>query len=289
MSEEKKDGGTTTQEKKPKEWEWETPHGLVRLSQDIVRRYFCQDATEPEVMHFLAVCKYHKINPWLKEAYLIKYDKTKAAQIVVGKDFYNRRAQEFPSYKGHAAGIILQAKDPNGRVLIERRPGAFHTEEEKLLGGWAKVFRGDLEEPVEIEVEVGEYVQTRADGSVTRFWKEKPATMIRKVALSQAWREAFPKEFAGTLDEAEMMGKESITIDMPKSNAEEESSARPASADSGVEDAATTPADDISLEQEARAREQAESRQDAPKAEPPKTSRARAGELLVIQARKTGE
>ncbi len=202
-------------------WEWETPHGLVKLSLDLVRRYFCADATEPEVMHFLAVCKYHKINPWLREAYLIKYDRTKPAQIVVGKDFYNRRAQEFPTYKGHAAGIILQVKDPQGKVSIERRSGAFHTGEETLLGGWARVVRSDLDEPVEIEVQLKEYDKDQA------LWKTMKATLIRKVALSQCWREAYPKEFARSLDEAEVTATDAMTIDMPMSNAQAESSARP--------------------------------------------------------------
>ena len=256
------------------------------MSVDTVRRYFCPDATEPEVMHFLAVCKYHKINPWLKEAYLIKYGQSDPATIVVGKDFYNRRAQDFPTYKGHAAGIILQVKDANGKLLIQRRPGAFHTDDEKLLGGWAKVYRSDREDAIEIEVEVGEYIQTRKDGSVTRFWKDKPATMIRKVALSQGWREAFPGEFQGTLDEAEVAGKEALTIEMPKSNTEAQATGSPAAPLTQPvkvegKESPEAPTGDVSAPTEAKP--------EVPTATPTKTPRVLAGQLLRAHAQKTGE
>jgi len=283
MSDEKANGTTATQERKTtavREFEWETPHGVVKFAGlETVRRYFCPLATDLEAVHFLSVCRYHKINPWLKEAYLIKYDETLPAQIVVGKDFYNRRAQSFPTYKGHAAGIILQVKDAAGKLSIERRAGAFHTAEETLLGGWGKVWRGDLEHPVEIEVQLKEYDKHMAN------WKTMPATMIRKVAISQAWREAYPTEFAGLLDEAEIPAAP-MTIEMPKTNAEakaDESSARQAGGDGapahpGVEGAAATPAGDVPPPI-------------APKREAPstKTPRVLAGELLRAQAQKSGE
>ena len=37
----------------------------------------------------------------------------------------------------------------------------------------------------------------KGDGSANSMWSGKPATMIRKVALSQALREAFPDSYSG--------------------------------------------------------------------------------------------
>ena len=45
---------------------------------------------------------------------------------------------------------------------------------------------------------LAEYDQKRS------LWLSKPATMIRKVALVQALREAYPGEFGGIYDGAEM-------------------------------------------------------------------------------------
>lgn len=42
-----------------------------------------------------------------------------------------------------------------------------------------------------------EYAGRKKDGSLNGQWSKKPATMIRKVALVQALREAFPKTFGG--------------------------------------------------------------------------------------------
>jgi phage recombination protein Bet len=238
-------------------------------------------ANEQEIMHFLAVAKYHRLNPWLREAYLIKYAQNQAAQIVVGKDFYNRRAQEFPTYKGHAAGIILQVNSSDGKIVIERRTGAFHTDGETLLGGWAKIHRSDLVEPIEIEVQLREYDKQQAN------WKSMPSTMIRKVALSQAWREAFPKEFEGLYDEAEVADKQPLTIDMPQSNAqaregtsEPEGPEEKAEANGVQPDDPQPPTPDAALEAEARAREQAE----AP-AEKPKNIREQVWEALKEKAK----
>ena len=45
--------------------------------------------------------------------------------------------------------------------------------------------------PFIVEVAYSEYVQTTSRGDITKFWKEKPKTMIKKVAESQALRKAF--------------------------------------------------------------------------------------------------
>ena len=43
-------------------------------------------------------------------------------------------------------------------------------------------------------------------------WKSKPATMIRKVAVVQALREAFPEDFGGLYSEEELSQAESVSI-----------------------------------------------------------------------------
>lgn len=69
--------------------------------------------------------------------------------------------------------------------------------EEKIIGGWAEVWRNDRAHSTRIEVSYDEYVGLKKDGTPNRQWAAKPATMIRKVALAQALREAFPSALGG--------------------------------------------------------------------------------------------
>lgn len=75
---------------------------------------------------------------------------------------------------------------------------------EQLVGGWCKVFIQGYENPMFDEVGFSEYAGKRNDGSLNQQWATKPGTMIRKVAVVHALREAFPDEFSGLYDAAEM-------------------------------------------------------------------------------------
>jgi hypothetical protein len=94
-------------------------------------------------------------------------------------------------------------KDSTGK--LEFREGSLIVEEEesKLVGGWAKVYRKDRARPFYVAVNIKECQKYTREGKPTRFWREMPATMVRKVALSRALREAFPSRLGGMLTEAE--------------------------------------------------------------------------------------
>jgi len=174
----------------------------VEITFDDVHNYLCPDASKQEIALFLKVCQSEGLNPFAREIYLIKYDKTKAASIVISSDAYLKAAENSEDFNGCEAGIIL--KDTAGK--LEFREGSFLLPEEdiKLAGGWAKVFRKDREKPFYAAVNIAEYRKYTRAGETTRFWSEMPATMVRKVALAHALREAFPNRFAGTYTTAEI-------------------------------------------------------------------------------------
>ena len=58
--------------------------------------------------------------------------------------------------------------------------------------------------PTKCLVSLEEYIQKKKDGTVNSMWSSKPCTMIRKVAQSQALREAFPNELRGLYEKEEM-------------------------------------------------------------------------------------
>ncbi len=176
--------------------EYEANGELVKLSPTTVKKYLVSgggNVSDQEVMMFLSLCRYQHLNPFLKEAYLIKYGSNDPATIVVGKDVFTKRADATPTYGGKQAGVIVL--DKNGEV--KEREGALVLPNETLVGGWAKVFIKGHDTPEYASVSFEEYVGRKKSGEINGQWSKKPATMIRKVAVVQALREAFPDRFQG--------------------------------------------------------------------------------------------
>ena len=177
----------------------------VKLSTDMIKRYLVSGngaVTDQEVVMFLSLCKFQHLNPFLREAYLIKYG-TSPATVVVGKDVLLKRAMRSDKYEGSQAGVIVLAADGE---LVERE-GTFVLPTENLVGGWAKVYLNNYKNPVYASVSMAEYSTGKSN------WATKPATMIRKVALAQALREAFPEEMSQLYDQAEMSNVSDIPLD----------------------------------------------------------------------------
>lgn len=199
--------------------EYEANGEMVKLSPAMIKKYLVSgggNVTDGEVMMFLSLCRYQHLNPFLKEAYLIKFGSTDPATIVTGKDVFTKRADANPNYKGKKAGVVVLKKDGS----IEEREGTMVLPDEKLVGGWAKVFIKD-KEPEYQSVSFEEYAGRKKDGTLNSQWSKKPATMIRKVAVVQALREAFPDRFQGMYAQEEFAEVSDIKLDTEKIVAQE--------------------------------------------------------------------
>lgn len=165
-----------------------------------VRNFICPKATDAECKIFLETCKQYHLNPFTKEAYLIHYDNKNedtASTIVLGKNCYMQMAERNPNFDGFEAGVIVLTADGQllnreGSIVYDGNGG------ETLLGGWAKVYRKDRTRASYEEVKLSEYDTGKS------LWNGKKATMIRKVALVHALREAFPSTFGALYDESEV-------------------------------------------------------------------------------------
>ena len=176
----------------------------VKLNPAIVRKYLLAgngQLTDQEIMYFMAMCKARQLNPFIREVHLIKYGST-AAQVVVGRDAYQKRATKHKMYNGMEAGIWIERNDTG--EIIKRNGSILSTTKETLLGGWCKVYRKDWEHAIEVEVNFNEYVGKKSDGTVNAQWSTKPVTMIVKVAESQALRKAFVEELGGMYEADEL-------------------------------------------------------------------------------------
>lgn len=199
--------------------EYEANGEMVKLSPAMIKKYLVSgggNVSDGEVMMFLSLCRYQHLNPFLREAYLIKFGNTDPATIVTGKDVFTKRADAHPNYKGKKAGVVVLKE--NGE--IEEREGTMVLPNENLVGGWAKVFIKDKEAEYQ-SVSFDEYAGRKKDGTLNSQWAKKPATMIRKVAVVQALREAFPDRFQGMYAKEEFQEISEIKLDTEKIIAEE--------------------------------------------------------------------
>lgn len=187
-----------------------------------IRKYICPDATEREAYMFLRLCQAQNLNPFLREAYLVKYGNGPAT-IIVGKEGFTKRAESHPQFDGFQAGVIVERKDGE----LDYRQSTF-APAGKIVGGWAEVYRKDRAHPFRTEVSMEEFNTGKSQ------WAKMPGTMIRKVALVQALREAFPQSFAGLYDGAEMRVDEDGVIEdapAPRQEARTAPQSRPAVSD----------------------------------------------------------
>lgn len=159
-----------------------TDAGQVELSPEIIKSYLVppdSKITDQEIGFFLQTCKFQKLNPFMKEIYIVKYGNYPAA-FITAKDTFLKRAKKNDTYRGHEVGISEDGKT-----------------------AWAEVYIKDFEKPIRCEVEYDEYVALK-DGKPNKMWESKPRTMLKKVSLVQALREAFPQDLGGLYEREEI-------------------------------------------------------------------------------------
>lgn len=172
----------------------------VKLSYQIVRDFLTKgngQVSDQDLVAFISICKYNQLNPFLNEAYLVKFGQ-QPAQMIVSKEAFFKRADANENYQGIKAGIIVQRENQ-----ILELEGNFKLKTDILLGGWAEVHRADKKFPTIAKVALEEYDKQQST------WKEKPLTMISKIAKVQALREAFPAQLGAMYTQEE----QSNTID----------------------------------------------------------------------------
>lgn len=142
------------------------------LTTDDVRKYFdpqnkCSDV---EIGMFIKICQAQNLNPFIREAYLIKYAGS-PAQIITGYEVYLKRAEKSGLWGGEK--VWTEGDGANVKCCIE-------------------IYRKDWQKPLYHEVYLREYAV-----SANPLWRSKPLTMIKKVARAQAYRLAFPENLGG--------------------------------------------------------------------------------------------
>lgn len=188
----------------------------VVLSRTIVRKYLARgdDAvTDADIVQFISLCRVNQLNPFVGDAYLVRYKgkdgRPANTQMIISKEAFMKRAESDPRYKGYQAGVIIL----HGSDIVEQE-GSFFMRGDTLLGGWAKVYIEGRNFPVVSRVRIEEYNKGKST------WTVLPGTMIRKVAMAQAFREAFPLRVGGMYLPEEMPDEQGGTAPAAIENSE---------------------------------------------------------------------
>ena len=182
----------------------------IKLSPSMAYRYFAQATakghkpSENQVMEFLMLCRSAKLNPWVKDAYLLGYDTKDGPQfnIITAYQAMSKRAELHPEYDGLDYGIIVALPDGS----TEEREGTFRLPHEALVGAWCKVHRKDRGRPFVVKLPRGPYDKGYS------YWKVNPDWMLAKCAKAGAMREAFPLELGGLYIEEELPRADELRV-----------------------------------------------------------------------------
>ena len=147
--------------------------------------------TQEEKLQFIEVAQAFRLNPFKREIHVAVYGEGeyRRMSIVVGYQVYLDRAERTGQLDGWRAWVEGQGEDMKALVEIHRK---------------------DWHSPFVHEVYWKEAVQRKRDGQPTSFWSKMPKFQLKKVAISQGFRLAFPSELGGMpYDPAELPDAES--------------------------------------------------------------------------------
>ena len=142
----------------------------VKLSVEEIRKYIAPKATEKELYMFLNICNSYGLNPFKREIHFVKYGDN-PGQTIVGYEVYLKRAERTGQLDGWNVKIIDKGKE------TERAEVTIHRKDQKHPLVW-EAFRSEFDKK-------------------QSTWKVMPQFMLKKVAVAQGFRLAFPIEMGG--------------------------------------------------------------------------------------------
>jgi len=150
--------------------------------------------TDVEVDQFIQISTAFGLNPFKREIYASKYGSN--FSIVVGYETYIKRAER--------SGLLAGWKVTTAGSVNFKNP------DQSDLKAIITIHRKDFKFEFVHEVYFSEYCQRTKAGDLTSFWRGKPVTMIKKVAMSQGFRLCFSDELGGLPYTKEEIGNETI-------------------------------------------------------------------------------
>ena len=140
-----------------------SPATYDREKLQLIRDMFAKGANDNEFGVMVELARKYQLDPFARQIWLVKYGDN-PAQIFCGRDGYLAIAHRSGQFDGIQSGSRVE----DGELI-----------------GWCRVYRKDMSHPFEVEVYASEYSTGK------NLWRDKPRTMIQKVAEAHALRRAF--------------------------------------------------------------------------------------------------
>jgi phage recombination protein Bet len=153
--------------------------------------------SDQDIVKFMMLCRSCELDPWASDAFLVGYDGKDGRpsfSMIVAHQALLKRAEASAEFNGMQAGVILDNSD--GKPVF--REGCFVMPDEIVLGGWAYVYRKNIEHPFYAAINRSAFDTQRSR------WKIDPAGMIQKCAEAAALRKAFPTQLGALYAREEM-------------------------------------------------------------------------------------
>jgi len=144
-------------------------HPEVNVGIEDVKKYIAPNATDKELYMFMNIAKSYGLNPFKREVHFCKYGNS-PGQVIVGYETYIKRAERTGQLDGWS---VWTEKDGLGEKAV------------------IEIHRKDRSRPFRWEVYREEFDKKQST------WKAMPYFMLKKVAISQGFRLAFPEEIGG--------------------------------------------------------------------------------------------
>jgi len=174
------------------------------VTEQIVRDFLFSNETkltEAQQNLFLNIATAMNLNPFKREIYVVKYGDN--CSIITGYQVYIKRAAQTGMLDGWKAENTFDEKGT-------------------CTGATVTIHRKDQQFPFEWHVDMADFNTNRAE------WKSKPNWMIKKVAIGQAFRLAFPEEVGPlpyTDEEATVIPTRDVTPGDPRASTAERAKA----------------------------------------------------------------
>ena len=140
------------------------------ITMEDIKKYIAPKATDKELFMFMGISKSYGLNPFKREIHFVKYGDNPAS-IIVGYEQYLKRAERTGQLDGWKCWMEDMGKETE-KALIE-------------------IKRKDQSTPIKWEVFRNEFDKKQST------WKSMPTFMLKKVAIAQGFRLAFPDELGG--------------------------------------------------------------------------------------------
>ena len=154
----------------------------------IESQFFPSGASKAEQAYCFSVARELCLNPITKEIFFVNRRQkigdrwVNKVEPMVGRDGFLSIAHRTNQFAGIETTSAI-------REVPQLENNQWRTKQQ--LVAECSVWRKDTDKPFTVQVAYNEYCQKTNEGTPTKFWAEKPETMLKKVAESQALRKAF--------------------------------------------------------------------------------------------------